>query len=44
MWLHGCVPNKIVFNLKIDGHPFYGMPINTDAHALCIAATATSRV
>ena len=24
MWLHGFVSNEIVFNLKIDGRPFFG--------------------
>ena len=39
MRLHGYLPNEIVFNLKIDGHPFFGMKINNDV--LCMVATAT---
>ena len=30
MWLHGCPPEEIFFNLKIDGRPFFGMKINND--------------
>lgn len=38
MRLHGYLPNEIVFNLKIDGRPFFGMKITNDV--LYIVATA----
>ena len=40
MRLHGCLPDEIVFNLKVDGRPFFGMKINNNV-IICIVATGT---